>query len=41
VVPGFEYCDHDFLPEEGLHELVGREKAEELSWLLSPLGKKE
>ncbi|TVY31436.1 Uncharacterized protein LSUB1_G008647, partial [Lachnellula subtilissima] len=23
VVPGFEYCDHDFLPEEGLQELVG------------------
>ncbi|TVY46603.1 Uncharacterized protein LOCC1_G001845, partial [Lachnellula occidentalis] len=40
VVPGFEYCDHDFLPEEGLRELVGREKGEELSWLLSPLGKK-
>ncbi|TVY29637.1 Uncharacterized protein LHYA1_G001014 [Lachnellula hyalina] len=40
VVPGFEYCDHDFLPEEGLRELVGRKKAEELSWLLSPLGKK-
>ncbi|KAE8448087.1 hypothetical protein EG329_009852 [Mollisiaceae sp. DMI_Dod_QoI] len=39
VVPGFEYCDHDFLSPEGLEELVGRQKAQELSWLLSPLGK--
>jgi predicted cupin superfamily sugar epimerase len=30
VVPGFEFCDHD---------LLGSKKAEELSWLLSPLGK--
>ncbi|TEY39252.1 hypothetical protein BOTCAL_0463g00030 [Botryotinia calthae] len=41
VVPGFEYCDHDFLSPEGLKELVTSEKAEELSWLLSPLGKRE
>ncbi|PVH84541.1 hypothetical protein DL98DRAFT_512442 [Cadophora sp. DSE1049] len=40
VVPGFEYVDHDFLAPEGLVELVGSEKAEELRWLLSPLGKK-
>jgi predicted cupin superfamily sugar epimerase len=40
VVPGFEYCDHDFLAPETLVELVGKEKAGELSWLLSPLGKK-
>jgi predicted cupin superfamily sugar epimerase len=40
VVPGFEYCDHDFLAAEGLVELIGREKAGELGWLLSPLGKK-
>lgn len=40
VVPGFEFVDHDFLTEEGLVELVGEEKAEELSWLLSPLGRK-
>lgn len=40
VVPGFEYVDHDFLAPEGLVELVGKEKAEDLSWLLSPLGKK-
>jgi predicted cupin superfamily sugar epimerase len=40
VVPGFEFCDHDFLSPEGLRELLGSEKAEELSWLLSPLGKK-
>ncbi len=39
VVPGFEYCDHDFLSEEGLEKLVGKEKSEELEWLLSPLGK--
>ena len=40
VVPGFEYVDHDFLAPGGLVELVGKEKAEDLSWLLSPLGKK-
>ncbi|EHL00413.1 RmlC-like cupin [Glarea lozoyensis ATCC 20868] len=40
VVPGFEYCDHDFLSPEGLKNLVPKEKAEELEWLLSPLGKK-
>lgn len=40
VVPGFEYVDHDFLGPEGLLELVGKKKAEELNWLLSPLGKK-
>jgi predicted cupin superfamily sugar epimerase len=39
VVPGFEYCDHDFLSARGLEELVGPAKAEELKWLLSPLGK--
>ncbi|KAI9642032.1 hypothetical protein NHQ30_009903 [Ciborinia camelliae] len=41
VVPGFEYCDHDFLSPWGLKELVGSGKAEELSWLISPLGKGE
>ncbi|KAF7889722.1 uncharacterized protein EAF02_002137 [Botrytis sinoallii] len=41
VVPGFEYSDHDFLSPEGLKELVASEKVEELSWLLSPLGKGE
>ncbi len=40
VVPGFEFVDHDFLAPEGLVELLGKEKAAELSWLLSPLGKK-
>ncbi|KAH9223438.1 DUF985 domain protein [Leptodontidium sp. 2 PMI_412] len=40
VVPGFEFVDHDFLAPEGLVELLGEAKAEELSWLLSPLGKK-
>lgn len=39
VVPGFEYCDHDFLSEKGLEELVSAEEAEELKWLLSPLAK--
>ncbi|TVY78423.1 Uncharacterized protein LSUE1_G003713, partial [Lachnellula suecica] len=40
VVPGFEYCDHDFLAPEGLVKLLGEEKAGELAWLLSPLGRK-
>ena len=39
VVPGFEFCDHDFLSPEGLRDIVSPEKAEELKWLLSPLGK--
>jgi len=39
VVPGFEYCDHDFLSKAGLEELVGSEKAGTLKWLLSPLVK--
>jgi len=39
VTPGFEYCDHEFLPAERLEDLVGREKGEELRWLLSPLAK--
>jgi predicted cupin superfamily sugar epimerase len=38
VVPGFEFCDHDFLSPAGLKELLGDEQAKELSWLLSPLG---
>ncbi|KAH8602178.1 RmlC-like cupin domain-containing protein [Bisporella sp. PMI_857] len=38
VVPGFEYCDHDFLSPAGLTELIGPEQAEGLKWLLSPLG---
>ncbi|KFZ02185.1 hypothetical protein V501_09629 [Pseudogymnoascus sp. VKM F-4519 (FW-2642)] len=39
VVPGFEFCDHDFLSRQGLKELIGAQKGEELSWLLSPLAK--
>jgi len=39
VVPGFEFCDHDFLSPVRLKELLSSEKAEELGWLLSPLGK--
>ncbi len=34
VVPGFEYCDHDFLPEKGLKGLVSEEKFEDLKCLL-------
>ncbi|KAI1851088.1 hypothetical protein JX266_003753 [Neoarthrinium moseri] len=34
VVPGFEYCDHDFLRRGGLEKLVGKEQAENLSWLV-------
>ena len=36
VVPGFEFCDHDFLTEDGLENLVGPgEKGKDaLSWLL-------
>ena len=37
VIPGFEYCDHEFLSAERLLQLVGKEKEEELNWLLSPL----
>lgn len=40
VVPGFEYCDHDFLTKDGLRELRGDQGVEELGWLLSPLVKK-
>lgn len=37
VVPGFEYCDHEFLPGgEALANLVGEERAGELGWLLRP-----
>jgi len=39
VVPGFEFCDHDFLSPAGLEELLGVEQAKDMSWLLSPLGK--
>lgn len=39
VVPGFEFCDHDFLTPKALDELVSAQEAEELKWLLSPLGK--
>lgn len=34
VVPGFEYCDHDFLPRDGLTQLLGGERAEGLKWLV-------
>ncbi|KAG0652071.1 hypothetical protein D0Z07_1194 [Hyphodiscus hymeniophilus] len=41
VVPGFEFCDHDFLSAQGLKGLLGAEKAKDLDWLLSPLGRGE
>lgn len=34
VVPGFEFCDHDFLSLKGLHDLLGEEKAKPLEWLV-------
>jgi len=34
VVPGFEYCDHEFLTQEGLVREVGGELAEDLRWLV-------
>lgn len=34
VVPGFEYCDHDFLPRDGLRRLLGDERAGSLEWLV-------
>jgi predicted cupin superfamily sugar epimerase len=41
VVPGFEFCDHDFLSPSLLKQLVSHRKAEELKWLLSPLAKED
>ncbi|KAL0942569.1 DUF985 domain protein [Colletotrichum truncatum] len=34
AVPGFEFCDHDFLTKERLSEVVGGEKAKRLEWLV-------
>ena len=34
VVPGFEYCDHDFLTPQGLADLVAPEDLPALSWLV-------
>lgn len=34
VVPGFEYCDHDFLTSQGLTKLLGEQKAKDLEWLV-------
>ncbi|KAI8957397.1 RmlC-like cupin domain-containing protein [Daldinia sp. FL1419] len=34
VVPGFEFCDHDFLNTEEFRKLVSPEKVEELAWLV-------
>lgn len=33
VVPGFEYCDHDFLTQSALREVLG-EEASGLEWLV-------
>ncbi len=41
VVPGFEFCDHDFLSAQGLKGLVGAETATKIDWLLSPLGREK
>ncbi|KAI1380963.1 RmlC-like cupin domain-containing protein [Hypoxylon crocopeplum] len=34
VVPGFEFCDHDFMVADGLQTLVSPQKADELAWLV-------
>ncbi|OTB15124.1 hypothetical protein K445DRAFT_318508 [Daldinia sp. EC12] len=34
VVPGFEFCDHDFLNMGDFRKLVAPEKADELAWLV-------
>ncbi|KAH8893131.1 hypothetical protein GQ53DRAFT_821859 [Thozetella sp. PMI_491] len=34
VVPGFEFCDHDFLTREGLVKLLGEDEAKDLEWLV-------
>ena len=34
VVPGFEFCDHDFLRGEELEEMLGREERERVGWML-------
>ncbi|KAK4248810.1 RmlC-like cupin domain-containing protein [Corynascus novoguineensis] len=34
VVPGFEFFDHEFLEPSGLEELVGKDWAEKLGWLV-------
>ncbi|KAH8820867.1 RmlC-like cupin domain-containing protein [Xylogone sp. PMI_703] len=39
VIPGFEFCDHDFLKAGALKGLVGDETGRKLEWLLSPLGR--
>jgi hypothetical protein len=34
VVPGFEYTDHDFLTEEKYEEILTKEQADEMRWLV-------
>lgn len=34
VVPGFEFFDHEFLEPSGVEELVGKDWAEKLGWLV-------
>ncbi|EGP92292.1 uncharacterized protein MYCGRDRAFT_34180 [Zymoseptoria tritici IPO323] len=34
VVPGFEFCDHDFLTRERMEALVSEEQREEMGWML-------
>ena len=34
VVPGFEFCDHDFLRAEQLEEMLGGEERGRAGWML-------
>ncbi|KAF4982881.1 hypothetical protein FZEAL_1577 [Fusarium zealandicum] len=34
VVPGFEYCDHEFLTKQGLREQLPKHQSRELDWLV-------
>ena len=35
VVPGFEFCDHDFMTAEQMRECIGVDGMEDLGWLLN------
>lgn len=34
VVPGFEYCDHEFLSKQAMKKLLPEDQARELEWLV-------
>ncbi|KAF4464826.1 DUF985 domain [Fusarium albosuccineum] len=34
VVPGFEYCDHEFLTKQGIRQLLPEYQAHKLDWLV-------